>query len=1222
VNSKEISESDAVGAGSEPVEIGTPDHELHHDARHDAVFLRGLKPGTSYDARFVAKNADGEAEVVIPFKTLEVEKPEIDVNYSTGWHPQVTSFEPNGAVPSTDTAAGFVAKFDANGAESKYSFEYAPAEVGGGRPSEGSASWKPFTSGASGTIGVVEEYAWAQAGLAGLKPETTYYVRVGASNTAGESVQTKFIGEVESFTTLTAKPGTNGANVRNVTGDSAYVHTNVRPHGSETAWSLEYTTEPGNGGSWRVLPGGSGTVSRVQAEAMPYGGAGSGVPEGVRLTGLGASSTYYVRATATNTCVEGCGGVTSEAVSFTTSGAPSASVFGAHGLVGGSLRLLGSVASNSVPTSAEQVVSLEGAPTGGTFTLTFEGHTTTPIAYDASAEAISHALSELEGEPPVEVEGPDGGPYTVSFYGNRDAGVSEPQIEGDGSGLTPAGGSVKGVTSLAGGVAYDTHYHFEYVSQKSFAEHGWAEVVQGAEGDAGLGGPVGYDLPPGLVGGETYRYRLVAQSDAPGTGPVESAEGSLTVPVPVAAGVGGAGCGNEALRGGLSAHLPDCRSYELLTPAEKEGAQEPFHYGGTNIQNSVLVGEDGDHVLFQAEGTDYRKGAFAGQSPYLFSREPGAWSMIAGLAQPEAGVDHYTPQVFSGNATEIALASEYQTSGGSKSADVEYKVGPVGGPYRTVVSVPRAEVSKEASGEFGGWVAGDPSLSKLVLATEDHELLGEATGTKSGLDLYEYTPSGGLAQLNVNSEGTTIGSCGAQVVKGYENGESESVGISSSQHSVSVDGSRVFFVADPGRSCGGEPAHLFMRVNGAETVDIGAYTFLAANAQGTSLLLESEAAAHEVVLYDSESGVLTPLPGSGLAGSMPVVAADLSAAYYIAGSGLYRYDIPGQKLEFLMSVSEASSGATPAGYELTVSPDGRYVYFHGAVGGLPGDGIIKEGSGKGAPAAQLYRYDSGEHAVECVSCASSFDPEPRLSAFLNGKDGKPLINGAMPLDVSVAGNGDYAFFTTPAALVPEDNDGEIGIEVLAGGEGGGGLNNGEYVDSGNTTSPSSDIYEWRADGVHGCAQLNGCVALITAGHGGYQSLLLGSTDEGEDVFIYTHEKLVSQVQDTSGNIYDVRVGGGYPPPAPRPTECEADACSTPPSAPNDSTPASLTFTGVGNVLGGREPGSSPAPGVSKAKAKKPKKAKGKKEKGKKRGGAKVRRKRSGNRAKKSMKGSK
>ena len=111
--------------------------------------------------------------------------------------------------------------------------------------------------------------------------------------------------------------------------------------------------------------------------------------------------------------------------------------------------------------------------------------------------------------------------------------------------------------------------------------------------------------------------------------------------------------------------------------------------------------------------------------------------------------------------------------------------------------MPRKYVQVEGN-QVSGWVAGDPSLSKLVLATEDHELLGEATGTKSGPDLYEYTPSGGLAQLNVNSEGTTIGSCGAQVVKGYENGESERVGIVSGPHSVSVDGSRVFFVAVPG----------------------------------------------------------------------------------------------------------------------------------------------------------------------------------------------------------------------------------------------------------------------------------------------------------------------------------------------------------------------------------------------------------------------------------------
>ena len=578
--------------------------------------------------------------------------------------------------------------------------------------------------------------------------------------------------------------------------------------------------------------------------------------------------------------------MTSEVSSFTTSGAPSASVVGVHGLVGDSLRLLGSVASNSVATTAEQVISLEGSPSGGSFTLTFAGDTSGALPYDASAEEVRRALNAEVG-----VEGPDGGPYTV-FFDGASAGQSEPQVVGDGSRLTPSG-SVQVVTSLAGGVGYDTHYHFEYVSEQSFAEHGWAQAVQGAEEDAGLGEPVGYDLP-GLTAGETYRYRLVAQSDAPDTGPVESGEGSLTVPVPAV--TGSEGCGNEALRGGLSAHLPDCRAYELLTPVEKEGAQEPFHYGGTNIENSVLVGEDGEHVLFTAEGTDYRKGPFAGGSPYLFSREPGAWGLIAGLAQPEAGVYRYTPQVFSANATQIAFASEYKTS----NASAVRQCGIQGGACRWTVyarSPPFRSKYVEAAnnaGEGSGWVAGDPSLSKLVLATGDHELLGEETGTKSGSDLYEYTPSGGLAQLNVKGTGTgaaTIGSCGARIVQGYENGEPERVIAESGEQSAQCLGGWFAGVlrSGPGEKCGEEPAHLFMRVNGSETVDIGEYTFLAANAQGTSLLLEGETGAREVVLYDSETGMVTPLPGSGLAGIEPraadlVVAADFSAAYYVDGS--------------------------------------------------------------------------------------------------------------------------------------------------------------------------------------------------------------------------------------------------------------------------------------------------------------------------------------------------
>ena len=1137
VNSEEVAEPTVSGSDGAYVEIGAPDNEEGSDHDGRAVFLRGLKPGTSYEARFVAENTDGTAEEVIPFQTLPVEKPEIDANYGEGGIRNPTTFAGNNAVLLTDTSSGFIAKIDANGAAATYAFEYASSENG---------PWKEFTSGGAGTIGASEEYKWVQAGLSGLEPETKYYVRVKASNEKGETVQsTHYVNSIEFpnfFITKTAKPRISGPAVRNVTANSVFLRESqgFSPDGSETQWRFEYAES--ESGPWSVVPGGSGTISQAQAEATSYDSSTPGT-YGVRLSGLSASTRYYLRASASNVCAKGCGSVTSEAVSFTTAGAPSAGTDAAHDLNGESLVVLGSVDPNSEPTSDEQVITLEGAPTGGSFTLSFNSHSTASLPYNASAEAVRQALEGLTGGPKVAVEGPDGGPYTVGFYGESggNSGVSEPQIEGSGLELSPVGGAVSVVTTQPGGVAYVAHYHFEYVSEKSFAEHGWEDATQAPEEEAGSGTGVEYvssDLPAGLTAGETYRFRLVAQSNAPGTGPVEGSEQSLTVPVPAA--VTQESCGNEAFRTGVAARLPDCRAYEQLTPVEKEGAQEPFVYEST-ILNAALVGEDGEHVVLEAEGTDYRKGPSAGQYPYLFSREASDWSMLAGNPQPEAGVRRDIPQAYNSDLTQVAVDSEYGTSAVGVSPDVEYDVGPLGGPYKTVVSIPR-KYNEEGELEGQGWVGADGDFSKLVLMTTDHELLGEEeTGTKSGSDLYEYTPSGGLAQLNVSGEpAVTIGSCGAKLVKGYEDSVEKVLG-ESSPHSVSADGSRVFFEAVPGGKCHEEAPSLYMRVDGSETVDIGAYHFLAANAQGTSVLLESHAGG-EFVLYDAESHAVTVLPGLNgvkLWGTslIPTVSAGLNALYFKGSGGLYKYDIPAEKLEFVVP---ADSGLY--NQLLEVTPDGRYAYFEAeSVAGLPGGSANHDGLIDLEALTQVYRYDSQERVVECVSCASPYDPSPKLPALL----GSRIISDAQvgPLQRSVSGNGDYAFFTTPAALVREDDDGEIPIE----GSGQAQEKGSEFGTAQEGTSPSSDIYEWRADGVHGCGRLDGCVALLSGGHGGYMTLFLGSADEGEDVYFYTREKLVSQDQDTSGDIYDVRVGGGFPSPPPRPTECEADACSTPPS---------------------------------------------------------------------------
>ena len=70
-------------------------------------------------------------------------------------------------------------------------------------------------------------------------------------------------------------------------------------------------------------------------------------------------------------------------------------------------------------TNAVQTVTVTGSPTGGTFTLTRAGQTTSAIAYNATAATVQTALSALStiGAGNVAVTGSAGGPFTVTFQG-------------------------------------------------------------------------------------------------------------------------------------------------------------------------------------------------------------------------------------------------------------------------------------------------------------------------------------------------------------------------------------------------------------------------------------------------------------------------------------------------------------------------------------------------------------------------------------------------------------------------------------------------------------------------------------------------------------------------------------------------------------------------------------------------------------------------------------
>jgi hypothetical protein len=88
-------------------------------------------------------------------------------------------------------------------------------------------------------------------------------------------------------------------------------------------------------------------------------------------------------------------------------------------------------------------------------------------------------------------------------------------------------------------------------------------------------------------------------------------------------------CPNEVFRTGAAAKLPDCRAYELVTPADTSGLEPRFTNGLSILShafNTQLITPEGDDVLFQTS-----EGALSGTDGtgtvdrYRATRTPNGW---------------------------------------------------------------------------------------------------------------------------------------------------------------------------------------------------------------------------------------------------------------------------------------------------------------------------------------------------------------------------------------------------------------------------------------------------------------------------------------------------------------------------------------------------------------------------------------------------------------------
>lgn len=117
----------------------------------------------------------------------------------------------------------------------------------------------------------------------------------------------------------------------------------------------------------------------------------------------------------------------------------------------GNRRPLGMV--NWQSTDEVQRVAITGTPTGGTFTLSFNGRTTAPIAYNATPAAVRDALRALQNVPDSALTQAGaalpGGTVDITFTGLPG---NQPRMQADSAGLTGGTNPTVVVTTTTPGV--------------------------------------------------------------------------------------------------------------------------------------------------------------------------------------------------------------------------------------------------------------------------------------------------------------------------------------------------------------------------------------------------------------------------------------------------------------------------------------------------------------------------------------------------------------------------------------------------------------------------------------------------------------------------------------------------------------------------------------------------------------------------------------------------
>jgi hypothetical protein len=980
-----------------------------------------------------------------------------------------------------------------------------------------------------------------------------------------------------------------------ITKPSATLHGTIGAAGGpEATCVFQYTTAQNYNEH-----GFEGASEKPCSPAGPFTGSGTTAVTAT-VTGLTIETTYYFRLLGVNENGQNAG----QPLNFETPGAVNVATAPATAIADDTATLNGTV--NPEGTELEEC-RFEYGTVQPFLTSVPCAETPAQIGSGNSPVSVHADLTELLG----------GSEYSFRLVGKNEFGTSQGSVESfktlgptievqAAGGVTSTGATLRATINPNG---EPTTYHFEYVEDASFQAHGYAGATKVPVPD----GSVGVDSEGHAVTAEVsglqertiYHFRVVANStDGTATGPDATfATYSTGGPFPA--------CGNDPLRYGYGAFLPDCRAYEQASPIDKDGNSLFAAY------NSVQAAIDGGGITYWTPGgVPGAKGA-ASLPNYASLRGGDSWR-TAGLLPPAAlgqfvGIRGWTSDL----RYVVDIATKLTKGGGLFLMDnfdgsVEAVV-----PYVTT-----------AEAQFG-YVGASSDDSRIFFEAEGVALTPEAPAGADNLYVWDRAtgdislvgvlptsacggsspcaPANGSFAGGYNTWENDLRAGGAQAGTGAGGPGSNGRFFTQAQHDVSEDGSKAYFSAI------GE-GKVFLRKNptspSATTVEVSASQKTNGSGPGGTDPNGPQPAAFAMATPDGSKGFLTS--SEELTNNATTGPAD-------NGRDLYSYDAASGQLTDLAPDTTDPNGAEVQGV-IGTSDDGSRVYFaangdlDGAGPAVVGDCEVSFASWSGECSLYLWnegqvtfvaRLDaSGGPTAEGESDAADWAIRNTQSAG----NGTTLNTGRVSADGSVivfrshrnltsydshgtpeyyrydASSGSLDCVTcNPSKIAP------VGYPTLQAQTsfllpaGPAAIQTHNLSNSGNQfffqtpdallpadTNGVTDVYEWEADGAGSCRSTDedgGCIYLISTGTSTAPSNIADASANGDEVFFFTEQQLVNQDEDDLIDVYDAHVGGGLASQNPqRPPECSGEACkgaST--QAPGTKGSGSAVFQGPGNA---------------------------------------------------------